>query len=292
MNVFSAPATVVTRGFTRLEFLGVTLGIALLASLELPLLATHRDSSEAAMCLDNQRRLVLAWQMYALECRGWFPPNPDDGNTVPGFAWVGGQAGLGGGQEFNSEVVTNARTSMLAGYLHREAQVFRCPADTRQGRYQGSDPSRVGQRVSAARTVAMNVAVGTNPYQSRGQTPTDGAWLDNNHGHTYQLRWYTYGNEAHLVAPGPARTYVFADEDARSINDGVIAFGMAQAEWIDWPATYHDQSGSLAFADGHAEIHRWVDNRTVVVGSVVRRPVPGSADYAWLRERTSAEILR
>lgn len=291
MNVGSELTTPVTRGFTRLEVLGVSVGIALLASLELPLLATHRDNNEAAMCLDNQRRLALAWQMYALDGDGWYPPNPDDGNTTPGFAWVGGSAGPGGGQEFNPDVVVSPRTSMLADYLHRDGRVFRCPSDTREGRYQGAEPALRGKRVLAARTVAMNVAVGTNPYR-QAKVPTDGSWLDNNHGHFYGQRWYTYGRDSHFVAPGPGRTFVFTDEDALSLNDGIIAFGMAQPEWIDWPATYHDQSGSLAFADGHAEIHRWVDDRTVVFRSVARRPVPGSADYAWLRERTSAEILR
>ena len=36
----------------------------------------------------------------------------------------------------------------------------------------------------------------------------------------------------------------------------------AQANLIDFPASYHNGAGVLAFADGHAEIHKWLDART------------------------------
>ena len=36
----------------------------------------------------------------------------------------------------------------------------------------------------------------------------------------------------------------------------------AQARWIDFPGNYHNGAGNLSFADGHSEIHRWLDART------------------------------
>jgi hypothetical protein len=50
-------------------------------------------------------------------------------------------------------------------------------------------------------------------------------------------------------------------------------------------ATYHNYGGSLSFADGHSEIHKWRDPTTATAprnSSTVNNP-----DYFWLKERTS-----
>ena len=65
---------------------------------------------------------------------------------------------------------------------------------------------------------------------------------------------------------------------------------MLNAEWIDFPGTYHNMACGLAFADGHSEIKKWNDSRTKLVGNASRRPVPGSVDWRWIAERTSARI--
>jgi len=84
---------------------------------------------------------------------------------------------------------------------------------------------------------------------------------------------------------------VLLDEDADSLNDGGFAVGVTTAEWIDFPGTYHNMACGFAFADGHSEIKKWNDSRTkVVAGNVGRRAVPGSVDYRWIAERTSARI--
>jgi len=85
-------------------------------------------------------------------------------------------------------------------------------------------------------------------------------------------------------------TWVFIDEDAYSLNDAGFGVGMVNAEWIDWPGTYHNNACGFAFADGHAEIHKWVEGTTKVIGNYVgRKPVPGSKDWKWISERTSAK---
>ena len=94
-----------------------------------------------------------------------------------------------------------------------------------------------------------------------------------------------------FVDPGPASTWVLLDEDADSLNDAGFAVGMMTAEWIDWPGTYHNFACGFAFADGHSEVHKWKDGRTKVIkGNVSRKPVPGSVDYQWISQRTSARI--
>ena len=73
-----------------------------------------------------------------------------------------------------------------------------------------------------------------------------------------------------ITIPSPARAWVFIDEREDSINDGWFAVSMDSydpykptADWlVDYPASYHNSAGGLAFADGHSEIHKWTVPRT------------------------------
>src|SRR5438876_955691 len=62
-----------------------------------------------------------------------------------------------------------------------------------------------------------------------------------------------------FVFPGPTDTWVFLDEHPCSINDAGF-FNPYPAQWVDQPASYHNAAAGFAFADGHSEIHRWVQS--------------------------------
>src|SRR5690606_21366181 len=72
-----------------------------------------------------------------------------------------------------------------------------------------------------------------------------------------------------IVRMGPSQAYVFIDEHPDSINFGDFAVAMndgvapTRIHIIDYPASHHNRAGGLSFADGHAEIHKWVDDRTI-----------------------------
>jgi prepilin-type processing-associated H-X9-DG protein len=109
-----------------------------------------------------------------------------------------------------------------------------------------------------------------------------------------------------LVDPGPSRTFVFLDEREDVINTGnffVMMDGFADRPELagfstDYPASYHNLAGSLSFADGHVEAHRWADGRTVPpLGKNemgVRRSgifsSPNNADIRWLQERATRKL--
>src|SRR5438132_4959823 len=76
---------------------------------------------------------------------------------------------------------------------------------------------------------------------------------------------------------------------------GVQTCALPISAWWDLPASYHGGSGSLSFADGHAEIKKWRDS------TIANRPVSKvnpsnfqfflanpNSDLLWLQERTSA----
>jgi prepilin-type processing-associated H-X9-DG protein len=99
-----------------------------------------------------------------------------------------------------------------------------------------------------------------------------------------------------FVRPGPAKTITFIEEDPRSLNDGTFAFvgprDPPHFYMVDWPLTSHDVAGGVAFADGHVEMHRWVDNRTVIKSNASVAAQLGSQDILWLSERVSALVVK
>jgi prepilin-type processing-associated H-X9-DG protein len=64
---------------------------------------------------------------------------------------------------------------------------------------------------------------------------------------------------------------------------------------VDYPASYHNGAGGFSFADGHAEIKKWVDPRTtpnLKKGGVIALniPSPNNPDVVWMQERGTRKI--
>jgi prepilin-type N-terminal cleavage/methylation domain-containing protein len=278
------------KGFTLIELLVVIAIIAILAGMLLPALAKAKTKSQGIFCMNNGKQMMLAIQLYAHDNGDFLPPNPDDGNTKAYWNWCPGQGGKGGAQEFNPDILNNPDLAMLANYGIKH-MMYKCPADKRMGKYQGTDTTKRGTTIPAARTFAMNQAVGTEPSVSGGKVSVDGPWLDNSTSHTRNKTYFCYGKMGDFTRPGPSMTWVLLDEDYSSLNDAAFAVGCRTPEWIDWPGTYHNMACGFAFADGHSEIHKWVDGRTQVKnGNVARKAVAGSQDWMWISQRTSALI--
>jgi prepilin-type N-terminal cleavage/methylation domain-containing protein len=282
--VRTAKSPICCSGFTLVELLVVIAIIAILAALLLPASVRAKARAQGAFCVNNTKQLLLAWRMYAEDNRDELPFAYARQPTPPGnaaYVWVQGEL-----DNTNPRFVDNwnydttIRKGAIWPYCGKSIAVWHCPADTSRG----IDPYR---RPVIRRSFSMNCWIGGN-----GDSPGDsykGGWGTKAPGTTVARKLTQIGN------PGPAQTVVILEERQDSINNAYFPIQMdgypnpATTYVVDYPASYHNCAGGLAFADGHSEIHKWKDPRTtppVVESLPLVVPSPNNSDIVWLQDHS------
>jgi prepilin-type N-terminal cleavage/methylation domain-containing protein/prepilin-type processing-associated H-X9-DG protein len=276
------------KGFTLIELLVVIAIIAILAGMLLPALSKAKTKAQGAFCMGNNKQLQLGWTMFAtdnednviktggldvLKDPAPIPPlsaadekdlafNPDP-RVINHANWVIGT--IEKGPSWTN--IWGLKDGLMWPYIG-DHKVYKCPADKKTDKANAATGSP-GRGNPTIRSMSMSCWM--NPQN---------AWAGGR----------VYRKTTDIKDPAPSNTWVLIDENPWSINDGwFVCDPNLTAQWVDVPATYHNNAGGLSFADGHAEIRKWHDKNVLKAKSVnIPRDSGDKAnDLAWLIDRST-----
>ncbi len=272
------------RGFTLIELLVVIAIIAILLAVLIPGLRIAKELATGAVCLSNQRGLITGWLLYAddNDSRLISPLACYDSSQQTG-PWVyRPKDATGANLAYNPAPPTITDEDRYRGirqgtmWPYTEAlKVYHCPGDKRRTRRQPPRDCFRSYSISYAFGYE-NIAHPYKIYQKLSEVASAGQYFvfveEEHNGSRYGE------NEGGWHLPFNSGANRIANPDTWTFYDPL--------------ASYHNKSSTFSFADGHADKHKWTDERTLqfIVDNAeapgshsgIRRISSGNQDLEWL----------
>ncbi|MCI0499066.1 MAG: type II secretion system GspH family protein [Planctomycetales bacterium] len=263
--------------FTLIELLVVIAIIALLIAVIAPALKSAKIQAQAAVCLHNANGLTKAWWVYAEENHGCLVGAATRRAGDPDYSWVlWPQDRNGADVPINATVPDDEIRGIQKGLLFQyveNAENYHCPADKRYLK-------PFGTGMLGYRTYSITSGMG---YAWQGE-----------------IDWQGYYPHIKLATiPTPGNKYVFVEEGElqRGFNLNAWAFRpQIEGELMDPLGFFHGEKSIMGFADGHAEKHRWRDEKLIKKAweghAGVSSIDPKSPDYLFLKQSFTCERFK
>src|SRR5258706_199652 len=255
-------------GFTLIELLVVIAVIGILASLLLPALARAKATAQRAQCINNEKQLAITWLMYAGDNNDWLASNgmvQTPTSTVTRL-WVQGYF-FNAADNTNTTLMLDPKYALFGNYL-KTIKVYVCPSDRPAVTVSGQSYPRI-------RSYALNAYAGWV-----------GEWDDR-----LSPNYRVFKKHSQIVKSMAAGMFTFIDVNPDSICWPYFGVHMAKDSFFNFPNSSHNRGAVVSFADGHAEYHRWTDQRTIKAFSanyhLHDEPSAGNQDLVWLRQHTT-----